>query len=37
MSGNGPLISSAGRNHVLLSKQFCIVLSKFFSYYLFIC
>lgn len=25
---NGPLISSAGRNHVLLSKQFCILLSK---------
>lgn len=23
----GPLITSAGRNHVILSKQFCIVLS----------
>ena len=26
---NGPLISSAGRNHVLLSKQFCILLSAY--------
>lgn len=27
MNSNAPLISSAGRNHVLLSKQLCVILT----------